>query len=227
MEEAKITKKTLREGATSFVKEDTPLTYEEKVALSAKTGYSISSIDQILRGSVPVLPRHQQLIELYKNILHLKELHKENYKKELKELVLENENVDEGQVQQLQNSNQVTDTEIEKVLIKLRETKVSLNKISKATQISNSTLKNYVDGKTKPTTAKLLALKAYFSEENGSSSQNEGNIDNRQYRKDNPDVLNATIEMLEERIKEKDVQIKEKDAQIKDLHEIIKQLSQK
>lgn len=82
MEEAKITKKTLREGATSFVKEDTPLTYEEKVALSAKTGYSISSIDQILRGSVPVLPRHQQLIELYKNILHLKELHKENYKKE-------------------------------------------------------------------------------------------------------------------------------------------------
>ena len=66
-----------------IVKEDTPLTNEEKVILSAKTGYSISSIDQILRGTVPTNPRHQHLIELYRQILHLKQLHRENYKKEL------------------------------------------------------------------------------------------------------------------------------------------------
>ena len=81
MEKTKTTQK--------IVKEDSPLTYEEKVILSAKTGYSISSIDQILRGSVPVLPRHQHLIELYKRILHLKQLHRDNYKKELEELLKE------------------------------------------------------------------------------------------------------------------------------------------
>ena len=46
--------------------------------------------------------------------------------------------------------------------------------------------------------------------------KNSGNIDNRQYYSDSPDVLRAQIELLDERIKEKDAQIKEKDAQIKE-----------
>ena len=46
--------------------------------------------------------------------------------------------------------------------------------------------------------------------------QTIGNIDNRQYYSDSPDVLRAQIELLDERIKEKDAQIKEKDAQIKE-----------
>ena len=45
---------------------------------------------------------------------------------------------------------------------------------------------------------------------------NSGNIDNRQYYSDSPDVLRAQIDLLDERIKEKDAQIKEKDAQIKE-----------
>ena len=45
---------------------------------------------------------------------------------------------------------------------------------------------------------------------------NSGNIDNRQYYSDSPDVLRAQIELLDERLKEKDAQIKEKDAQIKE-----------
>ena len=46
--------------------------------------------------------------------------------------------------------------------------------------------------------------------------ENSGNIDNRQYYSDSPDVLRAQIDLLDERIKEKDAQIKEKDAQIKE-----------
>ena len=45
---------------------------------------------------------------------------------------------------------------------------------------------------------------------------NNGNIDNRHYYSDSPDVLKKEIELLDERIKEKDAQIKEKDAQIKE-----------
>ena len=48
------------------------------------------------------------------------------------------------------------------------------------------------------------------------NGQNNGQIDNRQYYSDSPDVLRAQIDLLDERIKEKDAQIKEKDAQIKE-----------
>ena len=120
----------------------------------------------------------------------------------------------------------MTDAEIEKILKKLRESKVSLNKISKATGLSNSTLKNYVEGKTKPTKANLSVLETYFSDNFGDFSQNSGNmvvgnnkncsIEQKQYYSDSPDVLRATIELLEERIREKDAQIREKDAQIRE-----------
>ena len=60
---------------------------------------------------------------------------------------------------------------------------------------------------------------------------NHGNIDNRHYYSDSPDVLRAQVAQLdellkekEERIKEKDAQIKEKDAQIKEKDAQIKQL---
>lgn len=52
-------------------------------------------------------------------------------------------------------------------------------------------------------------------------SNKVGNIDNRHYYSDSPDVLRAQIAILDERIKEKDAQIKEKDAQIKSLLEIL------
>jgi len=53
--------------------------------------------------------------------------------------------------------------------------------------------------------------------------KNNGNIDNRQYYSDSPDVLKAQIDLLDERIKEKDAQIKEKDAQIKEKDAQIKE----
>lgn len=70
---------------TNTPKEDTPLTLEEKIVLSEKTGYSVASIDRIIRyGSV--LPRHNELIRLYKRMVHLKQLHHENYIKDINEL---------------------------------------------------------------------------------------------------------------------------------------------
>ena len=79
--------------------------------------------------------------------------------------------------------------------------------------------------------SKLRIKDPNFSLNNGNGVQfvgnNNGNIDNRHYSSDSPDVLRAQIDLLDERIREKDAQIREKDAQIKDLHEIIKQLSQK
>lgn len=129
----------------------------------------------------------------------------------------------------------MTDTELEKILKMLRETKVSLNKISKATHLSNATLKNYKEGKTKPTTANFLTLKNYFSENFGDFSQNSGNmvvgnnkncsIEQKQYYSDSPDVLRAQIDLLDDRIREKDAQIREKDAQISRLLTILEGMS--
>ena len=60
------------------------------------------------------------------------------------------------------------------------------------------------------------------------TGNSNGNIDNRHYYSDSPDVLRSKIEEIErlvqekeERIKEKDAQIKEKDAQIKRLLDIL------
>ena len=121
----------------------------------------------------------------------------------------------------------MTDTQKEKILTLLRKRNVTLNKISKATGISNSTLKNYVEGKTIPTPANFSVLEMYFSQFSEKNSQmqgnvvvgndNNGHIDNRQYYSESPDVLRAQIDILEERIKEKDAQIKELLFIIKDL----------
>lgn len=133
----------------------------------------------------------------------------------------------------------MTDLQIEKILTILKNTELSLYRISKDTGLSYSTLKNYVNGSTNPTKANISTLKAYFekkSVENGDKNSkmngnvvvgndNNGNIDNRQYYSDSPDVLRAQIDLLEERIKEKDAQIKEKDAQINSLLAIVTNLS--
>ena len=59
-----------------------------------------------------------------------------------------------------------------------------------------------------------------------SGNNSTGNIDNRQYYSDSPDVLRSQIELLDERIKEKDAQIKEKDAQISRLMGIIERMGE-
>lgn len=68
------------------IKVDIPLTMEEKLVLSDKTGYSPASIDRIIRGYSPVLPRHKRLVELYNKMIFLKILHEEKYRKDLEEI---------------------------------------------------------------------------------------------------------------------------------------------
>ena len=131
---------------------------------------------------------------------------------------------------------QLTDLQIEKILEVLRNSELTAYRIAKDTGITQATLGNYRSGKTIPTQANALILKQYFNiefaEKPGDFSQNHnsvvlgnnnstGNIDNRQYYSDSPDVLRAQIDLLDERIKEKDAQIKEKDAQIAKLLEIL------
>ena len=121
--------------------------------------------------------------------------------------------------------------------------------IWKETGISQATLSNILNGKTKSISRKNLEiLSKYFKIEKewlrsgngsiyngGNANEINGNItqtlDNRQYYSDSPDVLRAEIDKLdriiaekEERIKEKDAQIKEKDAQIKEKDAQIKAL---
>lgn len=137
--------------------------------------------------------------------------------------------------------NQLTENQIEKILDALKQSNLSAYEISKQTKITQATIGNYRKGKTVPTQANALILKHFFnidfaeitenfSQNNGSvvvGNDNNGNIDNRQYYSDSPDVLKAQIDLLDERIKEKDAQIKEKDAQIKELLGIVSKLSEK
>jgi transcriptional regulator with XRE-family HTH domain len=126
---------------------------------------------------------------------------------------------------------QLTDSQIEKIINILKESELTSYKISKETGITQATIGNYRRGKSIPTQANALILKRFFGIDfaekpvNFSENQNSvvlgnnnttGNIDNRQYYSDSPDVLRAQIDLLDERIKEKDAQIKEKDAQIKE-----------
>lgn len=135
---------------------------------------------------------------------------------------------------------QLTENQIEKIIDILKASDISSYEISKRTKITQATIGNYRKGKTTPTQANALILKQFFNvefaDETGNFSQNHnsivmgnnnstGNIDNRQYYSDSPDVLRAQIEVLDERIKERDAQIKEKDAQIKELLSIVSNLS--
>lgn len=78
--------KEYRHSKRENIKVDMPLTSEEKLILAEKTGYSPASIDRIIRGYSPVLPRHKKLVELYNKIIYLKKMHEENYRKDLEEI---------------------------------------------------------------------------------------------------------------------------------------------
>ena len=91
--------------------------------------------------------------------------------------------------------SELTENQIEKIIDCLNESSFSSYYISRKTGISQATLGNYRNGKTKPTQANALILKRLFGieflDENGSFLQNNGgiivgndnngHIDNRQY----------------------------------------------
>lgn len=61
------------------------ITTEEAAVIAAKTGYSISGVQRIVR-SRSSNPRHRHVQDLYAKVLHLRSLHEENYQEDLKRL---------------------------------------------------------------------------------------------------------------------------------------------
>lgn len=130
----------------------------------------------------------------------------------------------------------LTDNQIEKIIEVLKNSSISAYEISKNTRISQATIGNYRKGRTIPTQANALILKSFFNidfaEKNVENSENttnsgvilhgnnSGEIDNRQYYSDSPDVLRIQIDMLNKMIEQKEHRIDE-------LLQIIKNLSQK
>lgn len=66
--------------------ETVSLSSKEIEVIAEKSGYSPATVAGVLRGYIPRLQRHQKLFELYHKMKHLRELHHENYLKDLEEL---------------------------------------------------------------------------------------------------------------------------------------------
>lgn len=67
-------------------KDEILITNEEAEAIAAKVGYSTSAVKSIIRGHVTRIQRHDQIFDIYEKVKHLRELHHENYMKDLENL---------------------------------------------------------------------------------------------------------------------------------------------
>ena len=65
---------------------DIHLTLAEKQVIAEKSGYSVYTVDQILRGYVEENPRHRIVWDLYRKLDFIRKLHMDNYRKDLSEL---------------------------------------------------------------------------------------------------------------------------------------------
>ena len=81
-------------------------------------------------------------------------------------------------------------------------------KMAEELGVSVQTICNWEAGKKIASTKKLQIENWIKGNSNIIGSVVGGNIDNRQYFSDSPDVLRKEIDLLDERIKEKDAQIK-------------------
>ncbi len=62
------------------------ITNEEIEFIAGKTSYSVYTVQGVLRGYIPRIPRHQPIFDLYEKVKYLRKLHLENYKKDLQNL---------------------------------------------------------------------------------------------------------------------------------------------
>lgn len=62
------------------------LTAYETQVIAEKSGYSPSTVDQVLRGRLQHNQRHRVIFDLYDKLDYLRSLHRENYLKDLTEL---------------------------------------------------------------------------------------------------------------------------------------------
>lgn len=118
----------------------------------------------------------------------------------------------------------MTDIQEEKILKRLREKNIVPHQIAKATGLSDSTIKNYITGKTKPTKTNLEAINRYFQNANIGNSNviitnvnNSGYIDSRVYSSESPDVLKHEISKLDSIIVDKEEQVRTLTEQVRTL----------
>ncbi|MBO4777424.1 MAG: helix-turn-helix domain-containing protein [Bacteroidales bacterium] len=112
---------------------------------------------------------------------------------------------------------------------KIRESvNMTQNQFASAIGVSLKTIQNWESGTVIPKSKCEILRNIEANNSVLIAGNSHGNIDNRHYYSDSPDVLRTQIEEIEkllkekeERIKEKDAQIKEKDAQIKQLLNIL------
>ena len=115
---------------------------------------------------------------------------------------------------------------------KIRESvNMTQNQFASSIGVSLKTIQNWESGTVIPKSKYEILRNIEANNRVLITGNSHGNIDNRHYYSDSPDVLRTQIEEIEkllkekeERIKEKDAQIKEKDAQIKEKDAQIKQL---
>ena len=126
----------------------------------------------------------------------------------------------------------MTDIQEEKILERLREKNIVPHQIAKATGLSDSTIKNYITGKTKPTKTNLEAISRYFQNANIGNSNviitnvnNSGYIDSRVYSSESPDVLKHEISKLDSIIVDKEEQVRTLTEQVRTLTEQVRTLT--
>ena len=131
----------------------------------------------------------------------------------------------------------MTDNKELEIIKRLKECGKSAYYIAKKTGLSNSSIANWLNGKTSPNPANIAILEHFFEMEDskGSNNINAGvishstvNQDNRSYYSDSPDVIIETkegiIKSQEERIKSQEERIKSQEERIKSQEERIDKL---
>ena len=121
----------------------------------------------------------------------------------------------------------MTDNKELEIIKKLKECGKSAYYIAKKTGLSNSSIANWLNGKTSPNPANIAILEHFFEMEDskGSNNINAGVIShstNRSYYSDSPDVLRAEIDRLDQIIETKEGIIKSQEERIKSQEERIK-----
>lgn len=59
---------------------------EDAEFIAGKTGYSVFTVEGVLRGKIHRIPRHQKIFDIYNRMQHLRKLHGENLKKDLDDI---------------------------------------------------------------------------------------------------------------------------------------------
>lgn len=125
----------------------------------------------------------------------------------------------------------MTDKDIEIIVNKLIDCKLSGYYISKQTEITETTISNYRQKKTIPTKANAKILEYFFKELEGNNSKNQSIIgDNNTMAGNNlntNDNINQIISELREQIRSKDKTIDNLMNQINKLMDQIERLTEK